>query len=109
LQVAALIYTSGTSGAPKGVMLSHANILFTARSARDLRGLRPGDVSYGLLPMAHIVGLAAQFMGYMAAGACVLLEPRFTPAETARALAEEGITALVGVPAVYARLLEWAR
>ena len=108
-QVAALIYTSGTSGAPKGVMLTHANILFTATNAHTLRRIGPGDVIYCLLPMAHIVGLATQFFASVACGATLLLEPRFTPAEAARVLADEGVTVFVGVPAVYARLLEWSR
>ncbi len=59
-QVASLIYTSGTSGAPKGVMLTHANLMFAAASARDIRGLGPGDLIYGVLPMAHVVGLSTQ-------------------------------------------------
>ena len=108
-QVAALIYTSGTSGAPKGVMLTHANILFTATNAHTLRRIGPGDVIYCLLPMAHIVGLATQFFASVASGATLLLEPRFTPAEAARVLSVEGVTVFVGVPAVYARLLEWSR
>ncbi|WP_296448610.1 class I adenylate-forming enzyme family protein [Rhodoferax sp. UBA5149] len=108
-QVAAIIYTSGTSGAPKGVMLTHANLMFTAMSAARMRGLSPKDGSYCVLPMAHVVGIASQFLGTMCGGASVLFEPRFTPAETARVLADEGITSFVGVPAMYARLLEWAR
>lgn len=108
-QVAAIIYTSGTSGAPKGVMLTHANLMFTAKSAARMRSLSPRDRSYCVLPMAHVVGIATQFLGSMCGGASVLFEPRFTPAETARVLAQEGITSFVGVPAMYARLLEWAR
>jgi acyl-CoA synthetase (AMP-forming)/AMP-acid ligase II len=108
-QVAAIIYTSGTSGAPKGVMLTHANLMFTAMSAARMRGLSPKDTIYCVLPMAHVVGIATQFLGSMCGGASVLFEPRFTPAETARVLAEEDVTVFVGVPAMYARLLEWAR
>jgi long-chain acyl-CoA synthetase len=108
-QVAAMIYTSGTSGAPKGVMLSHANLMFTAMSIVRQRGIAPGDVSYCLLPMAHVVGLAALFLGSMVGGAEVVLEPRFSPATAAQALARDGITTFAGVPAVYAKLLEWLR
>ena len=108
-QVAAMIYTSGTSGAPKGVMLSHANLMFTAMSIVKQRGIAPGDASYCVLPMAHVVGLAALFLGSMAGGAEVVFESRFAPATTARALAEDGITTFAGVPAIYAKLLEWLR
>ena len=59
-QVAALLYTSGTTGNPKGVMLTHRNILFNAQHLEDAAQkcpLTPQDVIYGVLPMSHIVGL----------------------------------------------------
>lgn len=108
-QVAALVYTSGTTGNPKGVMLTHANLLFVAQSARDIRQIGPADVVYGVLPMAHVVGLSTQFLGSLCAGASLLLEARFTPEAAAQALREQGVTMFVGVPALFARLLEWSR
>jgi long-chain acyl-CoA synthetase len=90
-------------------MLSHANLMFTAMSIVRQRSIAPGDVSYCVLPMAHVVGLAAQFLGSMAGGAEVVFEPRFTPDAAAKALAEDGVTAFAGVPALYAKLLEWLR
>lgn len=108
-QVAAMIYTSGTSGAPKGVMLTHDNLIFTASSAARMRSLKPSDRSYCVLPMAHVVGIAAQFLGSLSGGASVQFEPRFSAEETVRVLAEDGITSFVGVPAMYARLLDWSR
>ncbi len=108
-QVGCVLYTSGTSGAPKGVMLTHANMLFTATSAARMRRLQPGDLSYGVLPMAHIVGLTAQFMGNLCGGAALALAPRFTPAETARMLRDEGVTVFTGVPAMMAKMLDWSR
>ena len=109
LQVAALVYTSGTTGAPKGVMLTHANLRFVAQAARDIRGLGPGDVIYGVLPMAHVVGLSTQFLGAMCAGAELLLAPQFSAERTVDALRHEGVTVFTGVPALYARILEWTR
>ena len=108
-QVAALVYTSGTTGAPKAVMLTHANLLHVAAAARDMRHLARGDVLYGVLPMAHVVGLSTQFLGTLASGAALLLAPRFSAEATLRALAHEGITVFTGVPALFARILEWAR
>ncbi|GAA5234461.1 acyl--CoA ligase [Verticiella sediminum] len=108
-QVAALIYTSGTSGAPKGVMLSHASILFAADTTRRLRGFRPDDRLYGALPMAHVVGLSNQFLGTMASGASLHLVARFEPQAMAQALAAGEVTGFFGVPAMYARLLAWSR
>ena len=104
-----MLYTSGTSGAPKGVMLTHANMMFTATSAARMRGMTRDDISYGVLPMAHIVGLTAQFMGNLSAGSSLVLAPRFTPAETARMLREEGVTIFTGVPAMMAKMLDWSR
>ncbi|MDM0032446.1 AMP-binding protein [Variovorax sp. J22P271] len=108
-QVAAMVYTSGTTGSPKGVMLTHGSMMFVATSARDMRGIGPGDVVYGVLPMAHVVGLSTQFLGAMSAGATLLLEPRFTAEGALEALAKGGVTIFTGVPALYARMLEWAR
>lgn len=108
-QVAALVYTSGTSGAPKGVMLTHANLLFNAAWACQLRQLAPGDALYAVLPIAHVIGLASQLLGTLAGGAALVLEPRFRAGETARALAEDGITLFAGVPAMFAKLLEHAQ
>jgi len=108
-QVASVIYTSGTSGAPKGVMLTHANLMFAALSARDIRRLEPGDLIYGALPMAHVIGLSTQFLGCIASGAAVMLEARFSPASLAQAFAQQGVTAFTGVPAMFAKLLEWSR
>ncbi|MGJ7563286.1 class I adenylate-forming enzyme family protein [Variovorax sp. GB1R11] len=108
-QVAAMVYTSGTTGAPKGVMLTHANLMFVATSARELRRLGPRDVVYGVLPMAHVVGLSTQFLGAMCAGAALLLEPRFAPENAVRALRRDGVSVFTGVPALFARILEWAR
>lgn len=108
-QVAALVYTSGTTGAPKGVMLTHANLIFVATAAQRLRRFGPGDTIYGVLPMAHVVGLSTQFLGAMASGAALLLEPRFAPDAALRALRDDGVTSFTGVPALFARMLEWAR
>jgi acyl-CoA synthetase (AMP-forming)/AMP-acid ligase II len=108
-QVAALIYTSGTTGAPKGVMLSHANLLFAAGTGAGLRRLAPGDRVYAALPISHVFGLASVSMSTLLAGAALHLVPRFTPEGLATALAEEGISILPGVPAMYARLLSYLR
>ncbi|HUW37913.1 MAG TPA: AMP-binding protein [Rhodocyclaceae bacterium] len=108
-QVAALIYTSGTSGHPKGVMLSHRSLAFIAENNRCLRGLSPGDRVYGVLPISHVYGLSSIMLSTLHGGATLMLAARFEPERLARALAEEGVTVLHGVPAIYAKLLEWGR
>ncbi|MEZ5843583.1 MAG: class I adenylate-forming enzyme family protein [Hyphomicrobiaceae bacterium] len=107
-RVAALIYTSGTTGEPKGVMLSHASLLFVARSSGALRRLSPGDRVYGIMPVTHVFGLASVFLGSLAHGARLDLVARFDAADAARAFAEDGISIFQGVPMMYARFLELA-
>jgi acyl-CoA synthetase (AMP-forming)/AMP-acid ligase II len=106
-QVAALMYTSGTTGQPKGVMLSHRNVLFAARTSVRLRGTIPDDRIYAVLPMSHIVGFSILLVATLMAGATAHLVAKYDPAALAKALAEDGITDLFGVPAIYQRLLEF--
>jgi long-chain acyl-CoA synthetase len=105
-QVAVLIYTSGTTGMPKGVMLTHRNLLFSAKTTADLRNMTAEDVQYCVLPISHIVGISLLTMTLMV-GAVTRLVSRYNPAALAKSLAEEGITLLNGVPATYQRLLEY--
>ncbi|MBD5803202.1 AMP-binding protein [Aromatoleum evansii] len=108
-QVAALIYTTGTTGHPKGVMLTHRNLLFIAAVSSRLRQLRPQDCVYGVLPISHVYGLASVMLGTLYAGAALHVVPRYSPQALIDALQDDGITVLQGVPAMYARLLEFAR
>ncbi|MEX0759062.1 MAG: AMP-binding protein [Tistlia sp.] len=108
-QVAALLYTSGTTGRPKGVMLTHRNLLYVAVVSGAQRGLSAGDRVYAVLPLSHVFGLSSTFLGTLQAGGSLLLVPRFDPAHLVEALAGTGqppITVFQGVPAMYARLLE---
>ncbi|WP_245474891.1 AMP-binding protein [Bradyrhizobium sp. Leo121] len=107
-QVAVLIYTSGTTGTPKGVMLTHRNLLFSAQTTAALRNMTSDDVQYCVLPISHIVGISLLTMTLMT-GATVRLVAKYDPAALVQAMAEEGITILNGVPATYQRLLEYKR
>lgn len=106
-QVAGLLYTSGTTGAPKGVMLSHRNLLFTGRVSGLLRKNDPTDRIYGVLPMSHIVGYSILLIATLMHGSTLHVVAKADPAALAHAIAEEGITSLFGVPATYQRLLEY--
>ena len=103
--IAALLYTSGTTGAPKGVMLSHGNLIFAAGRSSFVRGARRDDHTYGVLPMSHVYGLTAVLLATLYRGARVELVPRFDPVATANALAEDGITMFQGVPVMFSHLL----
>jgi acyl-CoA synthetase (AMP-forming)/AMP-acid ligase II len=106
-QCAALIYTTGTTGAPKGVMLSHRNLLFIAAISSTLRRVSADDVVYAVLPISHVYGLASVCLGSLYAGATLRLAPRFSPEAVRRALAEERVSIFQGVPAMHAKLLEY--
>ncbi|MBC7453759.1 MAG: AMP-binding protein [Massilia sp.] len=105
-QVAALVYTTGTTGDAKGVMLTHRNLLYVATVSSALRGLNPADRAYGVLPISHVYGLASVMLGTLCAGACLVLAPRFSSDAMLRAITDDALTILQGVPAMYARLLE---
>jgi acyl-CoA synthetase (AMP-forming)/AMP-acid ligase II len=107
-QVAVLIYTSGTTGTPKGVMLTHRNLLFSAQTTAWFRRMDADDKVYLVLPISHIVGISLLIMTLMT-GAKVRLTSKYDPAALAKAIAEEGVTILNGVPATYQRLLEYKR
>lgn len=103
--VAAIVYTSGTSGRPKGVMLTHANLAFIAETSVTLRDLRPADRVYGALPIYHVYGLASMLLGTLCAGARLLVHARFDAKRALDAVAA-GLTVFQAVPAMYARILE---
>ena len=107
-QIAALVYTTGTTGDPKGVMLSHANLLFVAATSSRLRGLVPSDHAAGVLPISHVYGLTSVMLGTLYAGACLHLAPRFDAAALLAQIRAGELTIVQGVPAMYARLLALA-
>ncbi|MEX0738456.1 MAG: class I adenylate-forming enzyme family protein [Pseudohongiella sp.] len=104
-----LIYTTGTTGDPKGVMLTHRNVLYVAAVSSALRGLRADDRVYLVLPVSHVFGLAAVFLAAIYVGAELVLADRFEPATAMATMRDRGITGLFGVPAMFARLVDHAR
>ncbi|NGO88805.1 MAG: AMP-binding protein [Halomonas sp.] len=108
-QVAAMIYTSGTTGTPKGVMLTHRGILYIASISGGMRHLNEGQRVYGVLPMSHVFGLSSVCMGSLYNGACLYTVPRFEAPHLLATLKDERITVLQGVPAMYARALEYLK
>lgn len=105
-RVAVMIYTSGTTGQPKGVMLTHRNLLFVAARSGESRRVEPGDRIYGVLPISHVFGLASVFLGNMYMGGRVDLVSRFSAERALQAIEGGSISLFNGVPQMYARLLE---
>jgi amino acid adenylation domain-containing protein len=104
--LAAILYTSGSTGQPKGVMLTHANMRNTSWSISTYLGLRAEDVVACVLPLSFDYGLFQVLMGARV-GFTLLLERGFTyPHEVLARMRAEGVTCLPGVPSIFARLLE---
>jgi long-chain acyl-CoA synthetase len=108
-RVAALIYTSGTTGIPKGVMLSHKNLLFISAVSAKIRSLTPDDRLYGILPMSHAVGLSVVLLGTLLSGATLYLSPRFDPAAARTVLEKDALTVVLGVPAMFSQFIQYAK
>jgi acyl-CoA synthetase (AMP-forming)/AMP-acid ligase II len=103
--VAALIFTSGTTGQPKAVMVSHDGLTHFGRVSAQSRALGAADRSHAALPMTHIFGLATLLAASLHAGAALVLRSRFDPADALAALASHGVSQLQGPPTMFARLL----
>ncbi|QGN48024.1 AMP-binding protein [Micromonospora sp. WMMC415] len=100
---ALIVYTSGTTGKPKGAVLSHANLLASAHAVRLAWRWTPEDRLALSLPLFHIHGLGVGLHGALVAGGSLLLVPRFEPAAIASAI-DAGATMFFGVPTMYHRL-----
>jgi len=99
--VACLLYTSGTTGFPKGAMISHGNALFNARSCRRTLGYREDDVGLLTLPLFHVTGLHSQLVALLAVGATVVLQREYDTRRMLELAARHRVTALFLVPAIY--------
>jgi malonyl-CoA/methylmalonyl-CoA synthetase len=102
-ELAALLYTSGTTGRPKGAMLSHRNLASNCLALADLWGFAHGDVLLHALPTFHTHGLFVATNCALIAGAPMVWLPRFDPALVVRAMPR--CTVMMGVPTFYTRLL----
>ena len=103
-QVAALMYTTGTTSAPKGVMLSHANLVWNAKTSSEIRSLGPSDIVLAVLPATHIYCFSSGILAAFCAGATIRFMPRFTPEGVLAAFAQ-GVTMMPGVPQMYQNLV----
>ncbi|MBO9413562.1 MULTISPECIES: AMP-binding protein [unclassified Ruegeria] len=103
-QTAVLIYTSGTVGEPKGVMLTHGNLCFMSQVSGDMRRITPQDVTLAVVPGTHIFGLTSVFLAALAKGSGLIAMPRFEVAPVLDAI-RSGVTILPAVPQIFAALM----
>ena len=103
---AAILFSSGTTATPKGVVLSHANVATNARLKARYCGLVPGDTVALVVPLFHCFGQNAIMNAAFHAGACVVLSERFDAATLAHEIATRNVSVLFGVPQMFNRLLD---
>ena len=101
--LAAILYTSGTTGRSKGAMLSHGNMLSNALTLKDYWGWKPGDVLIHALPIFHVHGLFVALHGALINGSKMIWMAKFDPQRVVKKLPEA--TVFMGVPTLYVRLL----
>ena len=106
--VAVLLYTTGTTGDPKGVMLTHSSIRFGGMASSKLRRMVPDDIVYGALPMSHVFGLISVLTGACYTGAHVQIEARFS-AQKLYDAAMNGVTIIPAVPQMHAMVMQYTK
>lgn len=102
---AVILYTSGTTGRPKGAELTHSNMVLNALSNRDMIRASHEDVGLAVLPLFHSFGQTCVMNAGFCAGMTVVLLPRFEPGAVFRAMETERVTVFAGVPTMYWGLL----
>jgi long-chain acyl-CoA synthetase len=103
---AVILYTSGTTGTPKGAELTHGNLGRNIDASIGLFDASPGDVIFGGLPLFHSFGQTCGLNTAISAGATLTLLPRFDPAKALEIIQRDGVTILEAVPTMYTALLQ---
>ena len=104
---AVILYTSGTTGFPKGAELSHANMTMNAIATRDIVQMKSDDIHALVLPLFHSFGQTCQMNAGFSIGNTIVLIPRFTPEAVLGAFQNEKVTIFIGVPTMYWALLNY--
>jgi malonyl-CoA/methylmalonyl-CoA synthetase len=105
-EIAAIFYTSGTTGKPKGAALSHRNIISNLHSLRTLWEWTDKDVLLHTLPLCHVHGLLIALLGSLMVGNKIILFKKFDAEEVFNAIPEYKVTLFMGVPTMYFRMVE---
>ena len=109
LDLACLVYTSGSTGEPKGVMCDHSNVDFASDSIMSYLGSREDDIVLGVLPLSFDYGLYQLLMTFKCGGTLVLERSFAYPALILQRIQEERVTGFPGVPTIFAMLLNMDR
>ena len=106
--LAVLLFTSGTAGAPRAAMLTHGNLAANIGQVQSHPGLRvvPGDIGLATLPFFHVFGLNVALGVALSGGVRSVLLPQFDARRAAELVREHAVTILAGVPAMFAALLD---
>jgi long-chain acyl-CoA synthetase len=107
--LALLLFTSGSDGDPKGVMLTHENLVSNVQALTDLRNpptVSAEDTVLAVLPLFHVYGLNTVLALAISAGAGIVLLDRFDPVGSLEIISREHVTTVAGAPAMY---LMWSR
>lgn len=102
---AVILYTSGTTGTPKGAELTHANLVRNVTIVVEMLRLTADDVILGALPLFHAFGQTAGLNAAVAAGGCLTLIPRFSPDKALSIIERDHVTVFEGVPTMFAAML----
>ncbi len=102
---AVLLYTSGTTGKPKGAELTHANLLTNAQAARGLFDVSEQDILLGALPLFHSFGQTCGLNATIASGGCLSMIPRFDPEKALEIIQRDKVTIFEGVPTMFGAML----
>jgi long-chain acyl-CoA synthetase len=102
---AVILYTSGTTGTPKGAELTHSNLRRNVDACLHMWGFGPDDVILGALPLFHAFGQTCALNASVAAGSCLTLIPRFDPGRALEIIERDHVTVFEGVPTMYSALI----
>jgi long-chain acyl-CoA synthetase len=103
---AVILYTSGTTGKPKGAELTHSNLHRNAElTCSNTAKVSAGDVVLGSLPLFHSFGQTVSMNASLMVGACLTLLPKFDPGDALETMQRDGVTHFYGVPTMYGALL----